>query len=144
MNKRNISYFSLHTHFLLIMSENIDIDNNDIKNDPEIVQLIEYLKAKKSAATTTKRPPETIIPSTRNFNHPINHTKHFKRMRHPYMKSSRRIRHKEIPSEGTSENKTVHHKKSNITDEDPTKIVYNEQNEDNQFFDKVGDINLNS
>ncbi|CAB4494430.1 uncharacterized protein OCT59_026659 [Rhizophagus irregularis] len=115
------------------MSESMNIDNNDIKNDPEIAQLIEYLKAKKSAATTTKSPPETIVPSTRNFNRPVNHIKHFKQMGHPYMKSSKRIRHKE---DTHGENEKVHHKKSKITDEDPTKIVYNEQNEDNQFFDK--------
>jgi hypothetical protein len=52
--------FSLHTHF-------IGIHRCDIENDPEIAQLIEYLKAKKSAATTTKRPHESIIPSTRNL-----------------------------------------------------------------------------
>jgi hypothetical protein len=137
----------LHIFFFTTMSDNMDTDHNDIKNDPEIAQLIEYLKAKKIAATASKSPPE-IIPSIRNFNRPINHIRHFKRIRHPHTRNFGNFRHKEtfrFPSGGTyrdhaakkKENKTAYRKKSKITDKDvsvPTKIVYKDANGVNQFF----------
>lgn len=75
------------------MSDNMDIDHNDIKNDPEMAELIEYLEEKKSAATTSaRRPPEIITPPVKGFNHNIDHIGHLKQLRHVHMKSIRRIR----------------------------------------------------
>ncbi|GBC01387.1 hypothetical protein RclHR1_04170012 [Rhizophagus clarus] len=120
------------------MSDNMDIDHDDIKNDPEIIELIEYLEAKKSVATSVKR-PEIVAPSIKVFNNNhIDHIGNLKQLRHVHMKGIRRIRRHH-------EETFAKNKKLGITNRDANdsaKSGYKKRKEDAKFFDKAVGVQI--